>query len=351
MSSSKGYFQRVHEQTATKFWINNPSRAQADLSISHGAQSATMNPAYMGKMLSDPVEGPFMMEIIKRLVKQESDDTRVLELLQTELVMEVAKKFLPIYEATGGQQGYVSIQGDPFNEHFDAIYEYGKYNASKMPNITPKIPAIPDGIKALEALAAEGIPLNATEIFAMDQFVDVGEAYLRANKGKKHRSVMFYSHIAGIFDEYIQNYVADNNVDIPCDITWQAGIAVARKMYALCNERGYGIRMISGGARGLNHFTEMVGAEANITINWVGTADKLIELDGPVVQRFFQPTPESVNDELCRKLPDYRAAYMSGGIAPENYEEYGPVQLFFSGFRKNWKLALEAVAKCRSEQA
>ena len=40
----------------------------------------------------------------------------------------------------------------------------------------------------------------------------------------------------------------------------------------------------SGGARGLQHYTEMVGCKCAITINWIGTADKLIEQDPPVAR-------------------------------------------------------------------
>ena len=48
---------------------------------------------------------------------------------------------------------------------------------------------------------------------------------------------------------------------------------------SICPEMGF----ISGGARGLHHFTEMVGADAVVTINWQGTADTLIQQDPVVV--------------------------------------------------------------------
>ena len=42
---SKNYFQRVHEQTATRFWINNVTREQARISIEAGAVGCTQNPS------------------------------------------------------------------------------------------------------------------------------------------------------------------------------------------------------------------------------------------------------------------------------------------------------------------
>ena len=48
---------------------------------------------------------------------------------------------------------------------------------------------------------------------------------------------------------------------------------------------------IGGGARGLHHFTELVGGDVNLTINWVGTADALLEQNPPVISRIFNPVP------------------------------------------------------------
>ena len=85
-------------------------------------------------------------------------------------------------------------------------------------------------------------------------------------------------------------------------VLWQAGMSIAKKVNALVAQRCYPCGFIGGGARGLHHFTEMVGANAAITINQKGTADKLIELDQPVVCRFLQPTPFSVEDELVGEV-------------------------------------------------
>ena len=48
----QGYFHRVTVQTPTKFWINNPTREQADWAIEAGALGCTNNPSYTWKMIS-----------------------------------------------------------------------------------------------------------------------------------------------------------------------------------------------------------------------------------------------------------------------------------------------------------
>jgi transaldolase len=93
----------------------------------------------------------------------------------------------------------------------------------------------------------------------------------------------------------------------------------------------------------------MVGADACITINWNGAADELMKQNPPVVQRFLQPTPYSVVDELLEKVEDYRRAYMVNAITPHEYEEFGPVVHFRVSFEQAWKNALEAVKVRRTE--
>ena len=47
------------------------------------------------------------------------------------------------------------------------------------------------------------------------------------------------------------------------------------------------------------------------------------------------------------KLPDFRKGYFTGSLKPEEYHDYGPVELFCSSFRKNWKQALDIIAEER----
>lgn len=106
--------------------------------------------------------------------------------------------------------------------------------------------------------------------------------------------------------------------------------------------------MISGGARGLHHFTEMVGADAAVTINWDGTADKLLEQNPPVVDRFCRPASHEVIDVLTEKMPDFKQAYCLHEIQPEEYEDFGPVVRFRRSFEDAWSHAREFIKKRRA---
>jgi len=344
-----GYFHRVHAQTPTRMWINNVTREQAKMAIEAGATGCTQNPSYVWKMMSDANERPYVMEKLDAILKDEPDDNEALIKLQRTLIAGVAEIFMPMYEKSHGVDGYVSIQGDPFNETGEAIERYARFNTELLPNMTAKVPVVEGGLEAIPKLVASRIPVNCTEIMAAKQALDVASIYKEVSATIDNPAPMFYSVITGIFDEYLAKYVAEKNIDISKDVMWQAGMAVAKKAYWMIKEQNSGIRFIGGGARGLQHFTEMVGADAIVTINWGGTADKLIEQDPPVVQRFFMPVPHSVENELLEKVDEFRRAYLINGITTKEYDDYGPVVLFRSSFESAWKNAKAEVTKRRAE--
>jgi transaldolase len=177
--------------------------------------------------------------------------------------------------------------------------------------------------------------------------VALAETYEKVARKSGVFPMMYMSHIAGIYDDYLGNYVKENDVQISPDVLYQGGLAVARKVYKIMTERAYKVVFIGGGARGLHHFTEMVGGRVCITINWIGTADKLIENDYPVVYRIFNPVPQKVIDELMEKLPDFKRGYLEDGLSPEEFEDFGPVQLFKSAFTNSWGRVLEIIKERR----
>jgi transaldolase len=192
----------------------------------------------------------------------------------------------------------------------------------------------------MQYLVGKGVPLNATEIFGIHQAVVLCETYQEASRKYGQAPVLYISHIAGIYDDYLQEVVRKDNIDISTDVLWQAGLAVARKLYKIMEDRHYPGIFVAGGARGLHHFTEMVGGKVCCTINWEGTADRLIEQDPPVVYRLFNPVPQKVIDELIEKLPDFKRGYEEDGLAIEEFEDFGPVHLFRNSFIKSWKRVL-----------
>jgi transaldolase len=346
------YFNRVAGLTPTKFWINNPTRDQARWAIADGAVGCTNNPSYAQKMMDHPDEGGRASDLLDEVVAEFDDDAKAVIAHQARLAAPIAEIFQPLFEESGGQQGHVSIQGDPINdEDSELIVSEALENREVSPNIACKIPTTAAGIAAMEQLVPLNVVLNATEIFAVAQMTAICDSYEKLSAASGKRPVLYMSHIAGIYDDYFGNYVAEHKIDINSDVLWQAGLAIARRVYRIMKDRGSSAVFVGGGARGLQHFTEMVGGDVCITINWEGTADTLLEADLPVVERLFNPVPDYVIDELSEKLPDFRRGYEDDGLAVEEFETFGPVQLFRGSFVKSWERMLQEVADRRQRQS
>jgi len=346
------YLLRVAAQSPTEFWINNPTREHADLAIANGASGCTNNPSYTQKMVDHPKEGPDALRILDDVIRESDNEDEVAAIFQRRLVGPIAERFMPIYKQHSGERGFVSIQGDPIHEDDpDVVIREALENRKVAPNICCKIPTTKSGLAAMEYLVGQDIPMNATEIFGISQAIALCETYMKASQRTGKHPILYISHIAGIYDDHLRNVVEKEHIDISPDVLWQAGIAVFRKLYALKEERGYPGIFVAGGARGLHHFTEMVGGKVCCTINWEGTADELLKQDPPVVYRLFNPVPQKVLDELMEKLPDFKRGYLEDGLDNEEFEEFGPVRLFRSSFINSWSRVLELIRARRTSQA
>jgi len=343
---SESYFIRVIQQTPTEFWINNPTRQHADLAIAEGASGCTNNPSYTQKMVDHPTEGAYALKILDETIQDVKPEDAAIAEFQRRLVKPICEKFLPLYQHSAERKGYVSIQGDPLHEEDpDVIIREALENRKLSPNICCKIPTTHSGLEAMQYLISKDVPLNATEIFGIHQAVVLCETYQKASSKYGQAPMLYISHIAGIYDDYLQDVVGKENIDISPDVLWQAGLAVARKLYQIMEERHYPGIFVAGGARGLHHFTEMVGGKVCCTINWEGTADQLIQQNPAVVYRLFNPVPQKVIDELIEKLPDFKRGYLEDGLEIEEFEDFGPVRLFRSSFIKSWKRVLDLISE------
>ena len=99
----------------------------------------------------------------------------------TDDVRDAADIFRPVYDASNGVDGRVSIEVSPDLAHdtdatvAQAIQLWG---AVDRPNALIKIPATKAGLPAITAVLAEGISVNVTLIFSLERYAEVIEAYL-----------------------------------------------------------------------------------------------------------------------------------------------------------------------------
>ena len=162
------YFQRVAAETLTRFWINNPSGEDMERAIAAGAINCTTNPAYCSKLLqSDPV---YIRGVVDQVIRETNDNEAAALRVYEEASRRVMERFLPLYEQSAGEYGYVTMQDDPRqDEETDAAIQAAQRNRTLGENVMAKIPVIQGGMEAIESCVEENIPICATEVFSMAQ--------------------------------------------------------------------------------------------------------------------------------------------------------------------------------------
>jgi len=344
---TQSYFHRLHGETPTRLWINNPTLEEADQAIAAGAISCTTNPSYSARVLK--MEPRRAIQAIHAAIQESSDDHRAADLAQQKIVQEIMEKFLGLYEREPRRQGLVSIQGDPRRDDDpDHIVDEALRFRNLSSNFITKIPCTAAGLRAFEKLIPADMPIIATEVFAMAQATAVCELYRRISRQCGKHPAFYVTHISGIFDECLAKTAEREGIQVSEPALAQAGCILAKRQYAMMQSRGYDVTLLGGGARGTHHFTEMVGGAVHVTINW-STAEEIIKADPPIVSRIETATPQSVVEELCDKLPDFRKAYLDDGLAIEEFADFTPLQYFRNMFVKGWDTLANAVREQRSK--
>ena len=130
-------------------------------------------------------------------------------------ITKAADILRPLFDS--GDDGYVSIEVDPFYcDDAAATIAEGKrlFTTIKRPNVMIKVPATDAGYTAMEALTAEGIPVNATLVFKKEQALSAIAAFRRgmAIYGQKVDTVIsiFVSRV----DRALDKILAKHNVTV-----------------------------------------------------------------------------------------------------------------------------------------
>jgi transaldolase len=127
-------------------------------------------------------------------------------------VQDAADIFMPVYEKTNGLDGYVSLEINP-KLAFDTkeTVEEGKrlYSKVNRPNVMFKVPATDAGFLAIEDLLGEGININITLIFSLEQYIKTVQAFFAGMKKllQKQKDASRIRSVASVFVSRIDTAV------------------------------------------------------------------------------------------------------------------------------------------------
>jgi transaldolase len=166
-------------------WYDNLTRAYATgglrlLMERDGIRGVTSNPTIYDKALA---AGDDYDEQLAALVRANPDlDTKEAywDLVTTDIA-NAADLLRPVFDSTGGADGFVSVEVDPDLAHAtdDTVKQAADlFGRLKKPNVMIKIPATAECLPAISQTIAAGINVNVTLIFALKRHAEVIEAYL-----------------------------------------------------------------------------------------------------------------------------------------------------------------------------
>ncbi len=145
-----------------------------------GLTGVTINPTIFEKAIAGSSDYD---EALRKLLAADphADASALYERLAVEDVQMAADVLRPVYDETGGGDGFVSLEVSPFlaSDTSGTIAEARRlWHAVARPNVMIKVPATGEGIPVIETLTAEGINVNITLMFSLTHYEAVAHAYI-----------------------------------------------------------------------------------------------------------------------------------------------------------------------------
>jgi transaldolase len=200
-------------------WLDNIRRsmfASGELQglLDVGLRGMTSNPTIFEKAIG---HGSDYDEQLKDLIGEERDPIKLFEALAIRDIRSACDAFKPVFESTGGLDGYVSLEVSPTLAHdtqgtIDAAARLWK--AVDRPNVMIKIPGTPEGCPAVRATIAAGINVNVTLLFSVDRYADAANAYIGGleDRVKAGGSIDKIASVASVFVSRIDTAI-DKTLD------------------------------------------------------------------------------------------------------------------------------------------
>lgn len=206
----------------------------ARLIADDGLRGMTSNPTIFEKAISG--SGDYDDDI-RQLASLGHSPQDIFEALSVADVRSACDAFRPLYDASGGADGLVSLEVSP-----DLAYDTGGsiaeakrlWTAVDRPNAMIKIPGTKAGLPAIEESLAQGISINVTLLFSVERYLEVIEAFLRGLERRKveGQTVDRLNSVASFFVSRVDGRV-DAELDKRADPTGLRGtIAIANAAMA-----------------------------------------------------------------------------------------------------------------------
>ncbi len=226
--------------TGTKVWLDSVDPDEVARNRAWGVTGATSNPI----IVSDLIKTGRFDGSLSRFLAEGLSDEEIAWRLTDMLVRRAQETFFPAWEATRGDDGYVSFELDPLLEdpklnlpQVDRTRRYielGKKWSAGHKNRMIKVPASPAGIDALEELAAAGVTINVTLVFSPRQYVMARDAIWRG--ARRRKSLDLFKSVYSIFVSRVDVYTEKHVPNLSPKAQGQVGIVNAKRIWRMNQE-------------------------------------------------------------------------------------------------------------------
>lgn len=209
-----GTLARYINELAVTGLTSNPTIFDKAISHSHAYEEALQDKGHIGK----------------------SDEALFFELALEDLT-EAAALFHPVFVASGGLDGWVSLEVSPLlADDTAATIDAAKqlHKQAKCPNLLIKIPGTAAGVPAIEEAIFAGVPVNVTLLFSCEHYLAAAGAYMR---GIERRIAAGLDPVVGsVASLFVSRWDVAIRDQVPLSLRNRLGIAIAMRTYKAYRE-------------------------------------------------------------------------------------------------------------------
>lgn len=221
--------------SGTKLWLDSIDPDLVVQNKAMGATGATSNPIIIANLIKT---GRFDSEL-QRIASRIDGDVNVTWALTDHLVRDAQAAFHDVWQASHGNNGYVSFELDPLLEdptrgpsHEERVASYiqtalhwNEGNDNRM----IKVPATPAGLDALEEMVAAGVNVNVTLVFTDRQYQLAREAVWRG--AQRREDLSNFKSVYSIFVSRIDVYTEKHVPQLSAEAQGLVGIVNAQRIW------------------------------------------------------------------------------------------------------------------------
>jgi transaldolase len=226
--------------TGTKLWLDSVDPDLVKSNRALGATGATSNPI----IVADLVKTGRFDKDLGRLMNEGLADEDIAWRLTDMLVRQAQEVFLPAWQETRGDNGYVSFELDPLledparnipvAERTRQYIELGKKWSAGHKNRMIKVPNTDGGAAAIEELVAAGVTVNVTLTFSPRQYIRARDAAWRG--AQRRKSLDAFKSVYSIFVSRVDVYTEHHVPQLSPQAQGMVGIVNAKNIWRM-NQR------------------------------------------------------------------------------------------------------------------